>query len=274
MLAVNAVVTLAILATQGSSPARAASSAAHGDDDAPTFLDRLRVREESLAERRGSSLAQARQQLWAAYRLGRRRDIGFLALPERRLDDAQAQDLALRVAGRSLAEARAYARELEQVRGERALMEARSAQLAADAGDPLPAGPPGTRIRSPRLRAPVKGTMVAAPGERVDPASKVALHTEGVQILARMNQPAIAAAGGVVRAAVALPQGGFAVALAHADGWVSIVSGLRELYVSPGEPVEGGQTLGLVGRNLDGAPVVTVEIWHRRRPVDPRRLLR
>lgn len=39
-------------------------------------------------------------------------------------------------------------------------------------------------------------------------------------------------------------------------------------------PASTGQTLELAGRNLDGAVVVSVEIWRDRRPHDAAKLLR
>jgi septal ring factor EnvC (AmiA/AmiB activator) len=77
----------------------------------------------------------------------------------------------------------------------------------------------------------------------------------------------------VIRLIEALPEGGYAVVTQHPSGWVSVLSGLRDVAVAAGEPVELGQTIGLAGRNLDGAAVVTLEIWRHRRSVDPRRLV-
>jgi septal ring factor EnvC (AmiA/AmiB activator) len=37
--------------------------------------------------------------------------------------------------------------------------------------------------------------------------------------------------------------------------------------------VKSGQALGLVGRDLDGAPVLVFELWHKGSPIDPRPLL-
>ena len=93
-------------------------------------------------------------------------------------------------------------------------------------------------------------------------------------MLARLNEPVHSIAAGTVRRVEALPQGGFAVVTAHASGMTSIVTGLRDIAVSPGDKVGAGQTLGLAGRNLDGAAVVSPEIWRERRPQNASRLLR
>ena len=76
-------------------------------------------------------------------------------------------------------------------------------------------------------------------------------------------------AAGTVRRVEAQPQGGFAVVTAHPGGWVSVLGGLRDVSVNPGDAVESGGALGLAGRNLDGAVVVSLELWHGRGAVDP-----
>jgi murein DD-endopeptidase MepM/ murein hydrolase activator NlpD len=64
------------------------------------------------------------------------------------------------------------------------------------------------------------------------------------------------------------------VAIEHPGGWISLLAGLREVQAAPGDSVDGDTTLGLAGRNLDGAVVISFELWHGRAPVDPRPLLR
>jgi septal ring factor EnvC (AmiA/AmiB activator) len=77
----------------------------------------------------------------------------------------------------------------------------------------------------------------------------------------------------VIRRVETLPQGGYAVVTQHPSKWVSVLSGLRDVVVVSGEPVEPGQALGLAGRNLDGAAVVSLELRHNRESVDPREVL-
>jgi septal ring factor EnvC (AmiA/AmiB activator) len=61
---------------------------------------------------------------------------------------------------------------------------------------------------------------------------------------------------------------------AHSGGLTSILTGLRDVAVKPGDAVLAGQTLGLTGRNLDGAAVISVELWRHRQPQDAGKLLR
>jgi len=82
-----------------------------------------------------------------------------------------------------------------------------------------------------------------------------------------------AIADGRVRKTAALPQGGYAVVTEHGDDRISILSGLRQIDVDEGTEVKAGQALGLVGRDLDGAPVLVFELWQNGSPIDPRPLL-
>jgi septal ring factor EnvC (AmiA/AmiB activator) len=100
------------------------------------------------------------------------------------------------------------------------------------------------------------------------------LRQDGLRFLSRLNQPVRAPAAGAVHKVVALPQGGFALVIALDGGTVGILTGLRQVEVAEGSRLEPGQPVGRVGRDLDGAPVVSFELWQRGTPIDPRPLLR
>jgi murein DD-endopeptidase MepM/ murein hydrolase activator NlpD len=120
---------------------------------------------------------------------------------------------------------------------------------------------------------PARGTLVSGPGIRRDPATGTDSISESVEILSRMNEPVRAVADGQVRRIAALPQGGYAVVTEHADDRISVLAGLRQVDVDEGAAVKAGQPLGLVGRDLDGAPVLVFELWQDGSPIDPRPLL-
>jgi murein DD-endopeptidase MepM/ murein hydrolase activator NlpD len=251
----------------------AAAAAQTGADEAALF-DRLTAREQILDAQRAASESITRQRSLLAYRLCRLRELGFTPHPEARLDDARAFDLALLALRRSADETRSLARELDRVRSERTTVEA--AFVARVTGrTEASAGTDADAVSAPAvpLVRPVRGEVVAVPGARRDGSTKAELRHDGVDILARLNEPVRAVAAGTVSRVEALPQGGFAVVTAHASGLVSIVTGLRDIAVAAGEKIGAGQTLGLAGRNLDGAAVVTVELWRDRRPQDVGRLL-
>jgi murein DD-endopeptidase MepM/ murein hydrolase activator NlpD len=247
-----------------------APSTAETSADEAALFERLTAREQILDAQRSAALTLTRQRSLLAYRLARRRELGFSANPDRRLDDARAFNLALLALRRSAAETLTLSTELDRVRVERGVIE--DAFLARATADSP--GSPSTVASLGRLFRPVRGEIVAVPGTRRDGPTKVELRHDEVVMLARLNEPVRAIAAGTVKRVEALPQGGFAVVTAHAAGLTSILTGLRDIAVTPGEQVEAGAPLGLAGRNLDGAAVVSVEIWRDRRPQDVARLLR
>lgn len=257
----------------------AEAPAAPTEMDEVSLFDRLSTREQILDSQRSAAKAQAKERALLAYRLLRARELGFAASPESRLENARAFDSALVALRRSAHETAAFARELDLVRGERSTTE--TAFVAKTLGKIAPTGVPDAGAGKARtladtipLARPVRGTPVALPGPRKDGPTKVELRHDSVQILARLNDPVRAVAAGQVRRVEALPQGGFAVVTAHDDSLTSIITGLRDIAVRPGDKVAAGQTLGIAGRNLDGAAVVSLEIWRNRHPQDAGRLLR
>ncbi len=243
------------------------------------LFDRLGVREQILEAQTTAAESTTRERALLAYRLSRRRDLGFAANPETRLDDARSFDLALVALRRGLDESRTLARELDRVRVERGTLEvallARALAETANADDTSSLPPAPANLPSPaRLLRPVRGTPVAVPGARRDRPTKIEIRHDSVEILTRLNEPVHAVAAGVVKRVEPLAQGGFAVMTAHPGGLTSILAGLRDVSVKPGDAVLAGQTLGLAGRNLDGAAVISVEIWRNRRPQDVGKLLR
>jgi murein DD-endopeptidase MepM/ murein hydrolase activator NlpD len=252
-----------------------ATAAAETSADEAALFDRLTTREQILDAQRAAAEAIARQRSLLAYRLCRRRALGFAQNLENRLADARAFDLSLLALRRGAEETRTLAHELDRVRTERTAVEAAFVARAAAAPGSEEDAPPAPGAEGHvRLLRPVRGVTVGVPGSRRDSSTRVELHRDGVQMLARLNEPVHSIAAGTVRRVEALPQGGFAVVTAHASGMTSIVTGLRDIAVSPGDKVGAGQTLGLAGRNLDGAAVVSLEIWRERRPQNASRLLR
>lgn len=248
--------------------------AAEPSAEETALFDRLGAREQILDTQTAAAETTTRQRALLAYRLSRRRELGFAANPESRLDDARSFDLALVALCRGLDESRTLARELDRVRVERSALETAliTRALRENTDDSAPTASPG--LGSTRLLRPVRGTPVAVPGARRDGPTKIEIRHDSVEILARLNEPVHAVAAGVVKRVEPLAQGGFAVMTAHPDGLTSILTGLRDVAVQPGETVVAGQTLGLVGRNLDGAAVISVAIWRHRRPQDAGKLLR
>ena len=257
--------------------------AAEPSSEETALFDRLGVREQVLDTQTTAAENTTRQRALLAYRLSRRRELGFAANPETRLEDAQSFGLALVALRRGLDESRTLASELDRVRVERSALEAalvaralseNASGASGDSGDsPAPATSPDRSLGLARLLRPVRGTPVAVPGTRRDGPTKIEIHHDSVEILARLNEPVHAIAAGVVKRVEPLAQGGFAVMAAHPGGLTSILTGLRDVTVKPGDVVLAGQMVGLTGRNLDGAAVISVTIWRNRRPQDAGKLL-
>jgi septal ring factor EnvC (AmiA/AmiB activator) len=227
-------------------------------------LARARTREAIGTERSQGARDRTRAQALAAYRLARKRAAAFLADPSSRGEQARALDAALWVLAREASEAALLRAELGHSARDRANLESAAAATSTSA--------PPHEGHAP-LAWPARGTLVRGPGLRRDEATLAVLREEGIRILSRLNEPARAPAGGRVQKVAALPRGGFAVVTVHEDGAISILSGLRQVEVAEGAAIERGQRVGLVGRDLDGAPVVSLELWQRGRPVDPTPLL-
>jgi septal ring factor EnvC (AmiA/AmiB activator) len=239
------------------------------------LFDRLDVREQILDGQRAAAEKTTRARALLAYRLAQRQRLHFANSPEGRLADASALDLALVTLRRSYDETATLGYELDRVRLEHNALETAlvGRALRQDPSTEQALATKDGAKDEPRLVKPLRGIPVAGPGTRRDGSSKVELHHDSVEILARLNEPVRAIAAGVIRRVELLPQGGFAVMLAHPSGKTSIVTGLRDITVKPGDLVGAGQTLGLAGRNLDGAAVVSIEIWRNRRAEDAAKLL-
>lgn len=225
----------------------------------------LSEREDSLTTQAALARRLAREQALLAYRLARKREAGFLAHHEARADGARALAGAVRALARSLGEADTLADELRRARTRHESLRARAEERALEAP---------TAAEAPTFRAPVAGSILSGPGVRRDPVTGTLHRQDGVKILARTIDVVRAPAAGVVRVVAPLPQGGYAVAIEHAGGYASVLTGLRDVGIDPETRVRAGDPLGPVGRNLDGAAVITVEIARDRRPIDPRALWR
>jgi murein hydrolase activator len=229
-------------------------------DDWQVLEQRLSTRQQVLQGQKDQAEQRLRSQALAAYRLQRRRELGFFTTPESRLQDAQASDLAIASLQRRHIEERTLASELERVQIDlRKIGKIRTPQDSTAPED-----------ISPKFARPVRGVVVGEPGLRHETPTSTEIRRDGMELLARLNEPVRAVGSGAVRIVEPLPQGGYAVVTQHPGGWISIVTGLRDVSVRPGEPVAQGQSIGLAGRNLDGAAVISLELWCHQKPVDPR----
>lgn len=226
-------------------------------------IDRLDARASILTDQVEAARSAARRSARDLYRQSRGTEAAFAVSPADRAGRARSFDLTLRALRRDVGEARQLAAELERVRQERAALAG-----ARVAGSEAP--PPTAALAG---RPPVPGPVVARFGVGKEPLSGVELRRTEIQILARAGDVVRPVAAGTVERVERTPAGSWVLVVSHAGRWTSVVSGLREVRVGPGDPVESRQVVGVVGRSPDGAPVVAVGIYRGRTAVDPGRVL-
>lgn len=127
------------------------------------------------------------------------------------------------------------------------------------------------------LVRPVAGRVVGDFGEYEDRVLEVPMYRNGVELLAKPNDPVKAIAPGEVVLVGALPGFERVVVIDHGGGYLSLTARLLSVVVEEGETIEGGAVLGRVGAKAvaDGLGTTAyLEIRHGQRPIDPERYLR
>lgn len=88
----------------------------------------------------------------------------------------------------------------------------------------------------------------------------------GVSIAAHGQTPASAVYRGTILTTTTLADGTTTVVIQHPNDFISVYSGLSDIYVSRGKKVLAGQR---IGAGSSGSPVV-YELWHNGSPLNPR----
>lgn len=127
----------------------------------------------------------------------------------------------------------------------------------------------------PSGRPVAKGWISSLYGYRTDPfTGHKALH-RGMDFAGKAGTDVHAVAAGVVIRANHDDGYGNVVEIRHADGYTTRYAHNRENLVQPGERVNKGQTIALLGSTgRSNGPHVHFEVRHNGRTVDPRRYLR
>ncbi len=96
-----------------------------------------------------------------------------------------------------------------------------------------------------------------------------------IDIATEEGTPVHAIADGYVIFADWTEDGGYVIALQHAEGYVSIYKHNRELVPSPGAFVRSGDVIAFSGNTgeISTGPHVHIELWHNGVPLDPERYL-
>jgi murein DD-endopeptidase MepM/ murein hydrolase activator NlpD len=136
--------------------------------------------------------------------------------------------------------------------------------------DALTRGVRPERLWDGEFRAPLTGLRTTGFGDRRDYADGYVAAHAGYDVAAPERTPVQAVANGIVVFAGPLQQRGTTLILNHGWGVYSLYGHLSEFRVQPGDRVERGQTVGLVGSTgLSTGPHLHWEIRLRGQPVDP-----
>ncbi|MFO7775384.1 MAG: M23 family metallopeptidase [Candidatus Hydrogenedentota bacterium] len=107
-------------------------------------------------------------------------------------------------------------------------------------------------------------------GYREDPFSHSLRHHDGIDFSAPAGSDVLATGRGTVTKAEYDGHFGNLVEIDHGDGKTTVYGHMRELLVSPGEEVERGDVIGLVGSTgRSTGPHVHYEVRRDGQPVDP-----
>jgi murein DD-endopeptidase MepM/ murein hydrolase activator NlpD len=127
------------------------------------------------------------------------------------------------------AEAQARLQEVAASRAERAAAEAAAAEAAAEAA-------------RPKTVLPVQGARFTS-----GYGSRWGTFHYGIDLAAPIGTPEYAAADGVVVRAGAASGFGLAVYILHENGDVTVYGHMEEILVEPGQYVDAGETIALLG---------------------------
>ncbi|WP_233496175.1 M23 family metallopeptidase [Geodermatophilus sp. TF02-6] len=145
----------------------------------------------------------------------------------------------------SVAEAQARLAEVAASRAQRAAAEAAAAEAAAEAA-------------RPKAVLPVSGARLSSTF-----AARWGTFHYGIDLAAPLRTPEYAAADGVVLRAGAASGFGLAVYILHENGDVTVYGHMDRILVEPGQYVEAGETIALLGnRGQSTGPHLHFEV-HR-----------
>jgi septal ring factor EnvC (AmiA/AmiB activator) len=141
----------------------------------------------------------------------------------------------------------------------------------------LPKSVTGKGFKSSRGRLPwpVNGKVVIPFGEYKDPAFKITVFKNGIELKPNRGEKPKAIAGGRVVYADWFKGYGLLLIIDHGSGYHSLYGNLSEIFLNTGDILIGGTVVGKIGmsRLLD-YPSLYFEIRHKGKPVDPAQWLK
>ena len=110
--------------------------------------------------------------------------------------------------------------------------------------------------------------VISAPFAAENPVTHV--HHDGIDFIADMGTPVLAAAAGEVLTADFDPKYGYHVIIQHEGGYTTLYAHLAELRVAAGDTAEAGTEIGTVGNTGQSTgPHLHLELRKDGQPVDP-----
>ena len=94
---------------------------------------------------------------------------------------------------------------------------------------------------------PVSGKVITAFGEIMDTLTGISYQSDGIDLAAEIGTPVFASREGSVILTGNHSSYGLYVIVAHSGGWKSFYSNLSRIFVAPGDQLNSGTSLGLVG---------------------------
>jgi murein DD-endopeptidase MepM/ murein hydrolase activator NlpD len=119
------------------------------------------------------------------------------------------------------------------------------------------------------LQPPVAGRLAGRFGETL-PHGAV---RKGIAFSAAAGALVRAPAAGEIAYAARFRQYGLLLILNHGDGYHTVITGISHLDGGMGRHVQAGETIGRAADPGAGPPIVSMELWRHRQPVDPLPLL-
>lgn len=123
---------------------------------------------------------------------------------------------------------------------------------------------------------PVKSGYISSYfGKRTDPFNGKTASHRGIDFAGKRGSDVVAVAGGVVT--YSGPRSGYGnmVEINHGNGYVTRYAHNEQNLVAPGDQIQPGQTIALMGSTGRATgPNLHFEVWHRGRPVNPVKYIR
>lgn len=114
-----------------------------------------------------------------------------------------------------------------------------------------------------------KGYISDVFGKHPHPVEKkVMMENDGIDIRTSPNATARAVFDGTVTGTVYVPGAGYVIIINHGK-YFSVYNGLASISVQKGQSVRTKQSIGVVGTNDDGEPIINFQIWKGNVKVDP-----